>query len=111
MKFNFSCIVNKIRGIRERDKEKLDFNLKKDWFILIMLFAFLFLIMVFFYRFLFISDYKTSLSEEAVLGNPQDISLENISEAKLKFLLSKWEEKKLKYEQLIKERPNFDFLP
>lgn len=103
--------LEKLDKIKDRDREKLKFDPKKDWVVLVIFFIALSLPLMFFYRYLFIPGYGDSSSEMSALGNPQEISLENISKAKLKLILSKWEEKEKKYNELLRARPNFDFLP
>lgn len=110
MKFNIKEISQRLKKFRNRDKEKLRFYPKRDWFMLILFFIIFSFILVIFYHFLFTSDYSSPLKNVSPLGNPQDISLENISKTRLNLILRKWEEKQKKFEDLLENRPDFDFL-
>ena len=106
----FGKILQNLIKFRDRDKEKIEFHPKRDWLVLVIFFILLSLSLTLFYRSLFVSDYSAPLNEQALTGNSQELSLENISSNRLNSILRKWEEKKGKFENLMISRPSFDFL-
>lgn len=105
---NWGSVKYKVMNFLDKDSEKIEPSPRSDWVIIIVSFLILAVFLMFFYRFIFMSpeDYFGAIK---LPGDPE-ISIENISRAKLEKTLAPWKDKETKFKEYFDNRPAFDFL-
>ncbi|MEI6296790.1 MAG: hypothetical protein WCO84_04060 [bacterium] len=102
-------ILLKKRKWFDVDSEKIEFNPKQQWDMLVFTFLFLAIAFLFVYGFLFFHDNSDIVSASSLENNSQ-ISIENLSKSKISATLSPWQDKEKKFNEYLLNRPAFDFL-